>query len=197
MNQNRNLIVALVVILVLALLACCCIVAMAVTFWGGCAACGFGSMAAMITAPAPYGIDERPAVPAGLAPDSVFPPTIGDYTAGPVRTVSTLASVTVPRGARGVVYTGPAGRALAFAVQMDSQAEAQQFVELLQGRVKKGGTGSYQYRAWPGKPFYARWYVSGWGEYTHGIVWNNGRWVLGVTSASEEARDAVAGAFPY
>lgn len=194
MNRNTTIII---IVVALILLACCCLMALVVAFWGGCAACGFGGVAAALMAPAPYGIDERPPVPASLTPDTVFPPAIGDYTAGPVRPISTLATVTVPRTTKGVVYKGPAGQALAFAVQMDTQAEAQQLVELVQERVKKGGTGSYQSRALPGKPFYAKWHVSNWGEYTYGVVWNNGRWVLGVASASEEARDVLARAFPY
>jgi len=194
-NQNRNAIVVIVVV-VIVVLACCCVVAAVVTFTGGCTALGIGGVAAIISMPAPYGIDERPPVPASATADDVFPAKVSGYEPRPAFRITKFVGVALPEDTTAVAYVGPDGKVTTFAAQTGSEAEARQLVALVSERLE-GGVSSHLSRSLPSKPAFVQWHVSTWRDYTYGIVWNNGLWVLGVTSPSKDARDIVADAFPY
>ncbi len=190
--MNRNVII-IVVSVVLVLLVCCCALAVA----GGLVLAGAGGVAAILNVPAPYGIDSRPAVPAGAGPESVFPrPEAGGYRATETHVASSFAGLTLPGGVI-MVYDGPGGRVMTFGVKTRSEAQAQQLVTRMGEQVKKAPSASRMYRGLPGKPYFVQWHVRTWREFAYGVVWNNGPWVFGVASESQAARDAVAKAFPY
>jgi hypothetical protein len=195
--MNRNTIIAIVVVVVLVLLACCCVVGTFVALTGGCALLGVGGTAAVLNAPAPYGMDGRPAVPAGAAPDNVFPrPDAGGYRVTETHVASSFAGLTLPGGVS-VIYDGPGGRVTTFGFKTTSESQAQQLVARVGARVDNATSASHLSRSLPGKPYFVQWHVGTWKEFAYGIVWNNGPWVFGVASESQTARDAVADSFPY
>jgi hypothetical protein len=195
--MERNAIIAIVAVVVVVLLLCCCVVAASVALTGSCAALGIGGAAAVVSMPGPYGIDERPAVPAGTTPQDVLPSSAGGYAAGPATSITSFAGVALPGGAKGVIYAGAGGEVQTFAVQTTSEPQAWRLVDQIEERVKEAKSSSRLSRSLPGKPAFVQWRVSDWKESVYGVVWNNGEWVFGVASSSQTARDAVADAFPY
>jgi hypothetical protein len=195
--MERNAIIAIVAVVVVVLLLCCCVVAAFVAFTGGCAALGIGGAAAVVSMPGPYGIDERPAVPANVSLEDVWPRNVPGYRITQTHTTDSFADVALPRGAVSFIYDGSAGKVQTFAVQTSSESQAWQLVERMKSRVKNAGISTHLSRSLPGKSSFVQWHTSSWKEYAYGIVWNNGEWVFGVASSSQTARDAVADAFPY
>lgn len=195
--MDRNVIIGIVVIVVIVLLLCCCVVAAFVAFTGGCAALGIGGAAAVVSMPGPYGIDERPAVPANVSLEDVWPRNVPGYRITQTHAIDSFADVALPRGAVSFIYDGPASRVQTFAVQTTSESQAWRLVDQIEERVKEAKSSSHLSRTLPGKSSFVQWHTSSWKEYAYGIVWNNGEWVFGVASSSQAARDAVADAFPY
>ena len=191
--MNRNLMIIIVVAVVLVLLACCCVLAVI----GGVTLTSAGGIAALLNAPAPYGIDSRPTVPASATPGSIFPATVSGYKAEPAGPIANFAGAVLPEGARIAVYTGAAGKARVIAVQTTSEAQARELVGRVKDRAEGYSSESILSRDLPGKPAFVQWHVSALKENAYGVIWNNGAWVFVVVSTSEAARDAVAGSFPY
>lgn len=196
-DSNRNVIVAIVAAIVLVLLVCCCAVAASIALTGGCATLGLGGVMALVNMPAPYGIDERPAVPAGVDLEDLWPRDVPGYRIVQTYAVDSFAGAALPRGGVSFVYDGPGGRVQTVAAQTASESQARRFVSGLSEQVKKGRVSSHLTRTLPGRSAFFQWHVSSLEEFAYGIVWTNGPWVFGVASSSQAARDAVADAFPY
>lgn len=153
---------------------------------------------ANLTDPAPYGLDERPAVPTNKFLKDIVPKTVGEFKLVDLKEEQAYEDPYIGAEIVKATYVNDAGiPAVVVLTQAESYINARRYLENYKNLLEQRAN----LTEWQGRlnieQNYIQWAAPGFADQAYGTAWNNDSHFISVTSPVREAQAALVAAFPY
>lgn len=147
---------------------------------------------------APYGLDDRPAVPTDKFLEDILPRTVGEFTLVDLKKEQSFVDPYIGAHIVRATYVDELGNPVSVVMtQADSYINARRYLE----NYKRMLYARTEVTAWQERFYinqnYILWEAPSFAEQAYGLAWNNDSHFISVTSPVSSAQAALAAAFPY